>query len=121
MSFRMAEPSTCATAYCAHAFGNPGRFERLCPHPDNYENPVLMNPGEAYEFFVEIGVISHMFLPGHRIRIEVSSSNFPKSNRNLNNGGKLGIDPEIVVAKQTIYHNVDRASHILLPVIPASP
>ena len=102
-------------------FREPRAIRTALPSPGQYENPVLMNPGEVYEFFVEIGVISHMFLPGHRIRIEVSSSNFPKSNRNLNNGGKLGIDPEIVVAKQTIHHDAERASHILLPVIPTSP
>ena len=101
-------------------FREPHAVRTALPSPGQYENPVLMEPGEVYEFFVEIGVISHMFLRGHRIRIEVSSSNFPKSGRNLNNGGKLGIDPEIVVAKQTIYHDLGRASHILLPVIPVN-
>ena len=99
-------------------FREPHAIRTALPSPGQYENPVLMEPREVYEFFVEIGVISQRFLRGHRIRIEVSSSNFPKSDRNLNNGGKLGIDPEIVVAKQTIYHDLERASYILLPVIP---
>ena len=61
---------------------------------------------------------SQVFLKGHRIRSEISSSNFPRFDRNLNNGGELGIDPEIVVAQQTIYHDDRYPSHILLPVIP---
>ena len=99
-------------------FREPHAIRTALPSPGQYENPVLMDPGEVYEFFIEIGVISQMFLPGHRIRIEVSSSNSHKSDRNLNNGGELGIDPEVVVAKQTVYHDLERASHILLPVIP---
>ena len=65
------------------------------------------------------GVItSIVFLEGHRIRIEVSSSNFPRFDRNLNNGGVLGIDPRIVIANQTVYHEPRYPSYIELPVIP---
>ncbi|WP_423925791.1 CocE/NonD family hydrolase C-terminal non-catalytic domain-containing protein [Candidatus Palauibacter sp.] len=58
------------------------------------------------------------FLEGHRIRIEVSSSNFPRFDRNLNNGGALGVDARIMVANQTVYHHSRYPSHIELPVIP---
>jgi uncharacterized protein len=68
---------------------------------------------------VEVGVTSAVFLKGHQLRIEVSSSNFPHYDRNLNNGGQLGVDPRIVVAKQTVYHNTRYASYLELPVIPA--
>ena len=67
-----------------------------------------------------MGVTSQAFLKGHRIRIEISSSNFPRFDRNLNNGGELGIDPRIVVASQTVYHDAEHPSHVLLPVIPVS-
>ena len=69
---------------------------------------------------MEVGVISHVFLKGHSIRIEVSSSNFPRFDRNLNTGAEPGIDLLMVSANQTVYHDRQHPSHILLPVIPAS-
>ena len=99
-------------------FRQPTAIRTARPAPGQFENPVLMEAGKVYEFLIEVGVISQVFLKGHRIRIEISSSNFPRFDRNLNNGGELGIDPEIVVAQQTIYHDDRYPSHILLPVIP---
>ncbi len=99
-------------------FRQPAAIRTALPAPGQFENPVLMEAGKVYEFFIEVGVISQVFLKGQRIRIEISSSNFPRFDRNLNNGGELGIDPEIVVAQQTIYHDDRYPSHILLPVIP---
>ena len=101
-----------------------GRSVNLCEgilrarFRESFEEPVLMTPGAVYEFNVKMGVTGHAFLPGHRIRIQVSSSNFPRFDRNLNNGGPPGIDPEIVVAKQRVYHDDRYPSHVLLPVIP---
>ncbi len=101
-----------------------GRSVNLCEgilrarFRESFEKPVLMTPGTVYEFNVKMGVTGHAFLPGHRIRIQVSSSNFPRFDRNLNNGGAPGIDPEIVVATQRVYHDRRHPSHILLPVIP---
>jgi predicted acyl esterase len=57
-------------------------------------------------------------LPGHRIRLEVSSSNFPRFDRNLNTGEDPATGTRMVVAKQTIYHNAMYPSHVVLPVIP---
>ena len=102
-----------------------GRSVNLCEgilrarFRESFETPVLMTPGTVYEFNVKMGVTGHAFLPGHRIRIQVSSSNFPRFDRNLNNGGAPGIDPAIVVATQTVYHDERYPSHVLLPVIPA--
>ncbi len=100
-------------------FRNPPSIRTAVPAPGQFENPVLMEPGTVYEFFVEVGVISHVFLKGHSIRIEVSSSNFPRFDRNLNTGAEPGIDLLMVSANQTVYHDRQHPSHILLPVIPS--
>jgi putative CocE/NonD family hydrolase len=100
-------------------FRDPGAIRTGVPAPGQYENPKLLEPGKVYEFTVEVGVTSVVFQKGHQIRIEVSSSNFPHFDRNLNNGGQLGVDARIVVAKQTIYHTRQYPSNLELPVIPA--
>jgi putative CocE/NonD family hydrolase len=100
-------------------FREPAAVRTGLPAPGQYEHPKLMDPGKVYEFTVEVGVTSIVFKKGHRLRIEVSSSNFPHYDRNLNNGGQLGVDPKIVVARQTVYHDSRYPSHIELPVIPA--
>jgi putative CocE/NonD family hydrolase len=99
-------------------FREPAVIRTAVPAPGQFEHPELMKPGEVYEFTIEVGVTSIVFLEGHRIRIEVSSSNFPRFDRNLNNGGELGIDARIMVANQTVYHDPRYPSHIELPVIP---
>jgi len=67
---------------------------------------------------VDVGVTGNLFKKGHRIRLEVSSSNFPLYDRNLNTGNPLGQDAEIRVAHQTIHHSRAYPSHLTLPVIP---
>ena len=59
-----------------------------------------------------------VFHPGHRIRVEIVSANFPRFDRNPNTGHALFSDGELQSATQTIFHDVVRASHIVLPVIP---
>ena len=78
----------------------------------------LLKPGEVYEYDIDMGVTSNVFKAGHRIRVEISSSNFPKWERNLNTGNTMGEDAGSQIAAQTIYHDSRRASHIVLPVIP---
>jgi putative CocE/NonD family hydrolase len=82
------------------------------------DNPELLRPEEVYEYEVDLGGTSIVFKAGHRIRLEVSSSNFPKWGRNLNNGENPGTSAEPKIAAQTVYHDHQRASYILLPVIP---
>jgi putative CocE/NonD family hydrolase len=82
------------------------------------ENPEMMTPGDIYEFKIDMWDTSNLFLAGHRIRIEISSSNFPRYNRNLNTGSEIASDSEVRVAHQTIYHDAAHPSHVLLPVIP---
>ena len=82
------------------------------------DNPEMMTPGEAYEFEIDMWDTSNLFKAGHRIRIEISSSNFPRYNRNLNSGNPIATDTEITIANQTIYHDSEHPSHVTLPVIP---
>ena len=80
----------------------------------------LLEPGTVYEFTVDPGPTSNVFLKGHRIRLDISSSNFPRFDRNPNTGNKFGEDAELRVARQQVFHDGARASHIILPVIPRS-
>ena len=82
------------------------------------ENPEMMVPGEIYKFEIDMWNTSNTFIKGHRIRIEISSSNFPRYNRNLNSGNPIASDIDITIANQTVYHGIQYPSHINLPVIP---
>jgi len=82
------------------------------------EKPVLAVPGEVYPITIDAGVTSNVFLPGHRIRVEISSSNFPRFDRNLNTGRAQAAETEVRQAQQIVHHSRKRPSHILLPVIP---
>ena len=81
--------------------------------------PSLIEPGRIYRYEIDLWVTSNVFLPGHKIRVEISSSNFPRFDRNLNTGEPFGTGTEFIKATQTIYHDKVRPSHILLPVIPS--
>ncbi len=82
------------------------------------ENPQMMVPGEIYKFEIDMWNTSNSFIKGHRIRIEISSSNFPRYNRNLNSGNPIASDIDISIANQTVYHGIQYPSYINLPVIP---
>ena len=84
---------------------------------DGWEQPVFMEPGRVYKVDVGPLVTSNAFAPGHRIRIEVSSSNFPRFARNLNTGGNNYDESEGRVARNEIHHSPERPSHIVLPII----
>jgi len=81
------------------------------------ERAELARPGEVYEIAVDAGVTSNMFLRGHRIRVEISSSNFPKFDRNANTGGSIADETRLITANQTIYHGGTRASRLELMVL----
>jgi putative CocE/NonD family hydrolase len=87
---------------------------------ESLSHPVLVEPNRIYEYRIEVGVTGHVFRKGHRIRLEVSSSNFPRFDRNLNTGGDFATETEMRIARQTIYHDREHPSHLILPVIPAS-
>lgn len=80
--------------------------------------PTLLDPGRPYELRIDLWATSHVFAAGHRIRVEISSSNFPRFDRNLNTGGDQATGTTWEVAEQTVFHDAARPSHIVLPVIP---
>jgi len=84
---------------------------------EGYQRGIPLEPGKVYEFKIDLWSTSNYFLPGHRIGLEISSSNFPQFNRNTNGGGEGGIE-NIVVADQKVFHTREHPTHITLPVIP---
>jgi putative CocE/NonD family hydrolase len=78
----------------------------------------MMTPGAVYRFTIDLWATSNVFLPGHRIRLEISSSNFPRFDRNLNTGQRFGEGSQGHIADQTVFHQGDRPSCVVLPVIP---
>ncbi len=79
-------------------------------------DPELLTPGEVYSIVVDVQAAAYYFKPGHRIRVEVSSSSFPRFDRNLNIGGNNHEGAHGVVAENRVYHSRVRPSHIVLPV-----
>ena len=91
---------------------------RRARYRDSLTDPELMVPGEAYEFSIDMWQTSYVVRAGHRLLVEVSSSNFPRFDRNTNMGGDLWLETELQAASQMVYHDAKRPSHVLLPVIP---
>ena len=85
---------------------------------NGWEEPEMMTPGEPYEFVFQLYPTSYVFRAGHRIRLDISSSNWPRFDVNPNTGGPLGLERAYQVATQSIYHDAERPSHIMLPVQP---
>lgn len=85
---------------------------------ESFEAERLLEPDEVYEFTIDLWATSNLFKRGHRLRVEVSSSNFPRFDRNPNTGHTSGSDVELRSARQTVYHSKKYPSHITLPVIP---
>ena len=83
-----------------------------------WEPPLLLEPDRPYEYTIDLLPTANVFRKGHRIRVHITSSNFPMWDRNPNTGNEQGMDAELEIAQQTIYHDITRPSHILLPVIP---
>lgn len=76
-----------------------------------------ITPGKVYEYKIDLWSTSNVFLKGHRIRLEVSSSNFPRFDRNLNTGKDAATSAVFVKATNTIFHDADHPSALLLPVV----
>ncbi len=85
---------------------------------DSASDPTPIEPGKPYRYTIDLWATSTVFQPGHRIRLEVSSSNFPRFDRNPNTGAAFGEGTTLERAQQTVYHRDGMASHVLLPVIP---
>jgi uncharacterized protein len=86
---------------------------------ETLEHATLMKPGTVYPFTIEMYPTSLVFKKGHRIRLDISSSNFPRFDVNPNTGEPLNDNRRWAIAVNTIYHDAQHASHIVLPVVPA--
>jgi len=84
---------------------------------DGYGDEKLMNPGQVYTIKPTPMTTSVRFGKGHRIRVEVTSSNFPKFVRNLNGGGDTATESKAIVADNEVHHDAGNLSYIELPVI----
>jgi len=84
----------------------------------SWERTELMVPGEVYQVEVGLLPISNLFVKGHRIRLDISSSNFPRFDVNGNTGENPGTSSVRITALNGVYHDETRPSHILLPMIP---
>jgi putative CocE/NonD family hydrolase len=82
------------------------------------DRPELITPGEVVEYTVRLGATSNAFLPGHRIRLDLTSSHFPAYDRNHNTAADQNADATLVPAEQTIHHGGDYLTRISLPWIP---
>ena len=82
------------------------------------EKSVLIRPGEIYKFEMDLWATSNVFLSGHRIRLYLSSSNFPRFNRNMNTGEPNMRATRMVKAQQTVYHDAEHPSALVIPEIP---
>ncbi len=85
---------------------------------DGYDAPKMMTPGQVYTLRPTPITTSNTFLPGHRIRVEVTSSNFPKFTRNLNTGANNETTSDYRVANNAVHHEAEQASYVELPVVP---
>ena len=88
---------------------------------DSLESPELIEPGQVYRLTIDAGVTSNVFRAGHRIRLEISSSNFPRFDRNPNTGRLVANEKDFRKAVQTVFRDHERHSYVMLPVIPAAP
>jgi len=106
----------------------PGGFDLLIADAivrarfrESLKKEVLMEPGHVYPITVRPYPTSNIFKKGHRIRLDVSSSNFPRFDVNPNTGEPLNDNRRTVVATNTVHHDAAHPSHVVLPVIPAKP
>ena len=83
------------------------------------ERAELAVPGEIEEITIDAGETATVFLKGHRVRVEVSSSNFPKFDRNANTGGSIADETRLLRANQKVYHGGARGSRVELMTIAA--
>lgn len=88
------------------------------PFRSGFETWSELTPGQPYELTIELRPTANVFLPGHCIRVEISSSNFPRYDRNLNTAGaNIAEKKDFKVAEQKVFHDRQRPSRILLPVL----
>jgi uncharacterized protein len=84
---------------------------------ESMTQPTLLTPDEVHRFQVDLWSTAQVFKAGHRIRLHVTSSDFPRYDRNLNTGGPFGTESRSAVAANKIFHDAERPSHLLLPIL----
>ena len=122
-----SERDTDFTAKLVDVYPN-GRAESITDgilrarYRESLAKPVLMEPNHIYELHITVGATSQVFGAGHRIRLEVSSSNFPRFDRNTNTGGTIETETEkdFVQVVNRVYHNSVHPSYLVLPIIERS-
>jgi uncharacterized protein len=85
---------------------------------NSQQTPELLKPGEIYKFNIDLWATSNVFRRGHRLRLEVSSSNFPRFDRNTNTGDDSAHSRKFAVAQNAIVHNAEHPSALILPIVP---
>jgi|MDTB01.3.fsa_nt_gb hypothetical protein len=80
-------------------------------------NPSLVTPGEVQDYVIDLASVSIVFRKGHRMRLDITSSNFPRFDRNMNTGNPFGEDAEGLIAEQTVFHDEGHASYVELPIM----
>jgi uncharacterized protein len=101
-----------------------GRASNVCEgilrarYREGASRPKLLEPGKIYELVIDLVGTSNVFLKGHRLRVDVTSSHFPEFDRNPNTGDPFGVSDRVKIAHQSVYHSAAQPSHIVLPVIP---
>jgi len=101
-----------------------GFAQRLCDgmvrarFRDGFDAERLLSPGESVEYDLDLWHTAHVFLPGHRVRVEIASAAFPKHPRNLNTDEPLATGTRMQTAHQTVHHTAARPSRVVLPVVP---
>jgi hypothetical protein len=80
--------------------------------------PALVRPGEVNAYVLDMACTSNVFLAGHRMRLHITSSEFPRFDRNMNTGNPPGEDATGIPALQSVFHQKEFASYLELPVIP---
>ena len=77
----------------------------------------MLTPGKVERYTIQLGTLAHAFLPGHRIRVEISSSAYPLFNPNQNTGNPIATDTQWRTARQAIFHDVAHPSALILSVV----
>ena len=85
---------------------------------EGWDREVLMDPGQVYRVKIALPATSNLFAAGHRIRLDISSSNFPRLDINPNTGEPVGRHTRMVTAENSVHCDAQHASHVLLPVVP---
>ena len=87
-------------------------------HRKSMRTVEFLERGEPDEFRIALAPTSNVFAKGHRLRLEISSSNFPRFDRNLNTGESIATGTRIETARQTVLHSTNYPSRIVLPIVP---